>query len=342
MDACCDEHYQRQRNARSMLIAAFGMPGPFSVKGFATIQALVRRKLGDHASVTTDSLDGLIAAMEEQPDGPILLLSHYPQPALAAFLRDHAAGRVVFLEPTNDAVGHLMQTTQQTDMAIIRAVSASCACLASLPNMGPATLIHSHGMETFAATKAVRRIADAAGFRQLTEDDALEAADEASSGFSAASVLAPTCSTPSHLAYDVLAPFDHLFIDGVGPSFSWPQESFLLADTPGVPVRDPVDLTGAARCVIYGPYLHVPVGNWTARIALGFDDYVYDQSFSLELHGAGLLGRVRANAPDRSGLFATEFGFTVTEPHVPLEVRILTEHGAIEGVIDQITVSIFQ
>jgi len=329
-----------------MLIAAFGMPGALSSWGFAALQAMARHNFGDHAVVAVDTLDGLLTAMAEHPAVPILLTSQYPQPGLAAFVQQHAIGSVVFLERPDEAVSYLAQVTGETELAIIRAVSASCACLASLPNMGTKALIRRSKVEGLAAGDVLRRISDAVGLRPIAADDVPEltlamypAPGEHASQPPDVDALPALAHSSKRLAEEVLAPFGECLLDGSVESFSWPHECFLRGDEPGQLLQGAVDLTGAARCIIYGPYLHLPVGYWTARIVLGFDDCVYDQSFALELHGPGLLGRVRVNAPARSGLFAAEIGFAVAEPHVPLEMRVLTELGAIEGSIYRVNVS---
>lgn len=311
-----------------MLIAAFGMPGAWSSWGFAALHAMMSQSFEGYATAAVDTLDGLRAAMEEHPAVPVLLTSQYPPPELAAFAQQHAVGTVVFLEATADAVAHLEQATGEPEIAIIRAVSASCACLASLPAMAEKALIRRSAVEGLAPEEVVSRILEAVGPELVAANDM--------------PALMPRWREPARsdrrLAEAVLAPFDQCLLDGTVESFSWPHECFLPGDRPGELLQGPVDLTGAARCIIYGPYLHLPAGQWTARIVLGFDERIYDQSFVLEFHGSGLLGRVRVNAPASSGLFAAEIDFTVAEPHVALEMRVLTERGAIEGSIYRVDV----
>jgi hypothetical protein len=49
---------------------------------------------------------------------------------------------------------------------------------------------------------------------------------------------------------------------------AWPLELFLDWDRPGCFLRGPIDLTGPARFIVCGPYLHLPIGRWRARFVL--------------------------------------------------------------------------
>jgi len=323
------------------LIAAYGMPGALSNWGFAAVHAMADRSFGSHVAVAADTLDELLAAMAAAPSGPVVITSQYPQAALAEFVHERADRIVVFVESTHDSVAHLEQASGATDLAIVRAVSASCACLASLPYRPAAVLIHRCDVGHLPVGELEHRLAEALRLVPA-EPPGLALSEHGTmtlSRFLAAETHSRCDGLGADFAEEVLAPYDIAFLGETEAAFAWPQASFLVADQPGRLLQGPVDLTGPARCIVYGPYLHLPAGAWTACVRLGFDAHVYEQSFCLELHGAGLLARIRVNAPSRPGLFSTKFDFSVAEPHIPLEMRVLTEYGAIEGLIDRLDTS---
>lgn len=351
MTSSCGETHALPRGASPALIAAFGMPGVMSAWGFAALHAMARQAFGTYAAIETDTGDGLLRALAEGPGAPALVTSQYPQPSLVALLAQRRAPITLFLEDTQDAAAYLACTTGATEIGVLRAVSASCACLAGLRGLAGTTILHRSAIGRAPAERLVREISHLAGLPHessdpgprsgLAPDTALsfeELAAQTVEGYVPAAGAA--ASEAGTLAASVLAPLDGFFRDGRMRPLVWPRESFLLGDRPDEPVRGPIDLTGGARCVVYGPYLHLPAGAWTARILLGFDHRVYEQSFVMEMHGGSLLARARVGAPGAAGIFAAAMTFVVSEPHVPLELRILTERGAIEGAITSLSVEL--
>ena len=99
----------------------------------------------------------------------------------------------------------------------------------------------------------------------------------------------------------------------------------------GRPWTDPINLMGPARAVLYGPYFHLPVGEWTARVEFEIDGAV---------SGIEAVTDVRINevvtektfAMPAKGIFAYELSFHVSDPHHAVEIRIFIKKSAIEGV----------
>lgn len=48
----------------------------------------------------------------------------------------------------------------------------------------------------------------------------------------------------------------------------WEKEMFLLGDTAGRLTNDPIDVTGRARFLVYGPYVHMEPGRWRVIVSL--------------------------------------------------------------------------
>jgi hypothetical protein len=138
---------------------------------------------------------------------------------------------------------------------------------------------------------------------------------------------------------DVLEPLDEMFTGGELPPVVWPQTVFLRGDRPDEIATGVVELTGGARCLVYGPYLYLPPGRWSARAIVGFDEATYEQSFVMEVHGGEVLARIRAQLP-APGLFSAHLEFYSSKPEAPMELRILMENGAIEGAISFLRVEL--
>jgi hypothetical protein len=111
-----------------------------------------------------------------------------------------------------------------------------------------------------------------------------------------------------------------------------------LGDKPNVVAPVAIDVTGRARIIFYGPYLHLPQGQWKARVLIGFSQDIGGMPFTIEAYSTELLGKARIFAA-HGGIFEFEFEARVTTPHEPIEVRIMSEQGAIEGHMGLVSIS---
>ena len=93
-----------------------------------------------------------------------------------------------------------------------------------------------------------------------------------------------------------------------------------------------LDLTGPARVICYGPYFRLPPGRWTARVRLAFSPHCMGAPLALEMHGEAQRGHCRFRVP-RAGLFEAVFPFVIPSAREALELRLVSERGAIEGAL---------
>jgi hypothetical protein len=119
---------------------------------------------------------------------------------------------------------------------------------------------------------------------------------------------------------------------GTRLAVTWPRDCLFWGDQPGTRLPRILDMTGPARVIAYGPYFALPCGRWTIRTTLAVSPASRGAPLALELHGANQLGRF-AFSVDRPGLFAATFVVTVPSSREPLEFRLVTERGAIEGTL---------
>jgi hypothetical protein len=113
---------------------------------------------------------------------------------------------------------------------------------------------------------------------------------------------------------------------------TWPRSCLYWGDSPGEALPRVLDLTGPSRILAYGPYLALPPGRWTMTTTLALSPASRGAVLSLGLYGAADLGRFEFQV-DGPGLFKASIPVTVVSPREPLEIRLVTERGAIEGTI---------
>jgi hypothetical protein len=134
------------------------------------------------------------------------------------------------------------------------------------------------------------------------------------------------------LAYEVVEPMLAAAATGTPQAVRWSRDCLFWGDHPDEKLPRVVGLTGPARVLAYGPYLHLPPGVWTVRATLAFSPGAAGSPFAVELHSNALLGRGRFK-PASAGVFLASFRADVASAHLANEIRVINENGAIEGDI---------
>jgi hypothetical protein len=106
----------------------------------------------------------------------------------------------------------------------------------------------------------------------------------------------------------------------------WTRDLFIVASDPGkspTEVLDVSHVSGDDRFLIYGPYIQLPPGSWTARVLLGLSRDAAGYTFVVDAYA----GKRLANSsfqPLHGGVFAPEITFSIDEANGPgLEIRVL-------------------
>ncbi|NLR97981.1 hypothetical protein HGP17_14265 [Rhizobium sp. P38BS-XIX] len=336
------------------ILFAFGMPGVMSSWGVAAVHALAREAFGDYTVIATDTVDDLKQHVRSGSDAHAVLVSQFPETRLSDLILKINVPFLLCLEDPVDAVSYLARATEQRDFGLVRAVSASLACLEPLAKASGALVLRRNDVghrssidlllkkidEHFSIDLTLDQITSALLHVGMTPSIETPTTDIPKLEDAAAAVIAgyltpeeevPELSgTLRETARKVLRPLE--FARG-RPSLSeifWPREAFLSGDRLGEGLDSSLDLTGGARCLIYGPYLHLPTGRWNARFLFDVEEDCYGQIFTLEIHAAELLGKLRV-CPQGVGSFETDVPVEVIDPRAPIEIRLMMDSGAIEG-----------
>jgi len=136
----------------------------------------------------------------------------------------------------------------------------------------------------------------------------------------------------TELVEQVLEPAFRFAATGNREMVIWPRACLLWGDRPGEPAPRVLDLTGPSRVLAYGPYFRLAPGRWTARVMLAFSPSCREAPFAIEMHGSALFGRRRFHVP-RAGVFWAAVPFDVPSAREAIELRLVSERGAIEGTL---------
>ena len=83
----------------------------------------------------------------------------------------------------------------------------------------------------------------------------------------------------------------------------WPREIFFSGDDGGQFVAGHQELTGPARFFIYGPYMHLPAGNWVALIEIEVSENYSGNRLQADVVSGEILGAITADLPG-NGVFS--------------------------------------
>lgn len=139
--------------------------------------------------------------------------------------------------------------------------------------------------------------------------------------------LAPTLASTVHAAVDPL-------ISGTGRDSPviWPRELFLTTEGAPGPATGIIDVTGKSRCLLYGPYLRLPVGQWSCALMFGCDGTAVGLPMVADIVAGRVLNQVSFTI-ESGGIFEVEIPFENTEADSLIEVRLFTAKAAFEGHI---------
>ncbi|TIX87010.1 hypothetical protein [Rhizobium sp. P44RR-XXIV] len=336
------------------ILFAFGMPGVMSSWGVAAVHALAREAFGEYTIITTDTIEDLKQHVQSRSGTHAVLVSQFPEARLSELIVKINVPFLLCLEDPIDAVSYLARATDQRDFGLVRAVSASLACLEPLTSASAGLVLRRNDIGQRSSIDLLLKKIDEHFSTELTFEQISSALLHVGMGSpdgasntgvpkleeAAAAVivgyLTPKEEVPElseslrELAGKVLRPLQFGHAETARPSIFWPRETFLAGDRLGEGLDSSLDLTGGARCLIYGPYLHLPSGRWDAKFLFDVEEDCHGQIFTLEIHANELLGRLRV-CPQGTGSFETAVPVEVLDPRTPIEIRLMMDSGAIEG-----------
>jgi hypothetical protein len=319
---------------------ALGAPSVLATWGFDFLKEVCAH-LQDQIDVRLIDRDDEVGA----PGQRFFCFSHFTSPSLRAVMNSGTAPIVLFLDDPCDSVRYLKLSADCSMIEALRIQTAAAAGHASL--FGSPAVLAVHRLQS-GPTQAIlslmlkhlRLDLPSSIYETLVakfvgpgdENTALETSlRNYVVGYEPLDCV-PTILTAEEVQIinDVLAPVILMSISENAAPVVWPTKIFFSGDRLEAPAPLAADLTGGARILYYGPYLHLPAGRWTVRMIVGFSAGSRGTPFSVEVYGGNLLARAIMVA-EAKGIFNASFEFTHDAPYEAIEIRLRTDRGAIEG-----------
>lgn len=271
-----------------------------------------------------------------------------PSPECALVLSRSRSKIAIFPDGFEDSVGFLMEQHGADFASAVRYATRGAASVTALLDRGNAGLLPAPAGSTLLAHH-VRRLAL---FFGIEPSGPLVADLLARLGFAPGEGEAVTYEEalvrhlPARLrsgerlaalaeadrdALQAMAPgYDGLFGPNP-PAILWPPRLCFLGDRPGEALHGPIDLTGPARTLSYGPYLHLPPGDWEASVTLATGANRSGNRVSVRFVGAaGLREADRVDLPE-AGRIELRTPLAVETASEGIELLLAADEGAIEG-----------
>lgn len=115
-------------------------------------------------------------------------------------------------------------------------------------------------------------------------------------------------------------------------ALEWPPFALLRPDFPDRLTVGPIELTGPARFIHYGPYFALPLGRWQADLVFEVSGCLSDNQIAIDVVAGTVLSAVKLKLPPQ-GVYGCDISFDIDTPSNPVEIRLQLLTGAIEGLL---------
>jgi hypothetical protein len=324
-----------------MIFPSIGLPGGFA-DWCDTVMARLAARLGGEVSRASwpnlaDMLGytDLSGALDEvgrtliRSNGAHLVMgTRKPDERLQAAIAETHTRFLVALDDPCEAVADIVAETNAPLRMATRAVANSCPLImrfAALPEA--LTLYAAAAMADPEGT--VRKIADHFGI-SLTADDVGGIVDELSGASRDAGTTdvardwtARIPETGHKMVDGALSGYREYFTGGTLGQLVWARDLFILVSDPSRGPTEPLDVSGGARYLWFGPYIDLPSGSWTAHVVLGFSPETAGHSFVVDAFAGRQLAATTV-VPASGGIYTTEVTFTLGEQRgMGAEIRVM-------------------
>ncbi|MBB4952241.1 hypothetical protein H4S14_000283 [Agrobacterium vitis] len=327
-----------------MLIATFGPSSAFThwcVNALNTISSIV---LGEFDYVSVSTIQDFKIALASRKSKHVHLYTNFPDRGLIeAFQKSHIPFLAIVEDP-DDITGFLMRDLSCSWMHALRLTNLSFATIADLCSSPTALRLSRSNRLTLG--RFVEQVINHLGLEVDQEqfDNILERFLPGGGAMShvedALLRQIPSAMPIGHkpdlpdLEQSIIKllhsgmRYDN---DGKIPqTFRWPSE--LLIGHEGVDhvLRQPIEMLGPARFLVYGPYLHLPAGDWEITLPLEITENLSGNWIDVDVINEIVLHAESFKLPV-SGRMALILKFSISESRVPVNIRIFQRQGAIEG-----------
>ncbi|MGU3495268.1 hypothetical protein ACLBXM_14590 [Xanthobacteraceae bacterium A53D] len=336
-----------------MLITTFGAPSSYTQCCIYLMRLLTAKLLREVDYIAVSERTQLKEAWENRSRSHVFFFSDFPERALVNVFLNIDAPSIVFLEDPDVITDYIMRERKVTWPWAVRLTNQCMITIGDIIASENALVLRREYeltlREFFNAiiqhyeikakeeqlASIVRKITKGKGKEIYTLDTPLETVllerwPKTRTREQSLKALARTDLGTVHQMNDALKP---ILAGRRLEQMAWPQEMFIAGDRPNDTLIGVIEMLGPARCLSYGPYLHLPAGEWTLLLDLGVRENFSGNSVDIDILQGEVITMDRFALP-AEGDFQLRATFEVVEPRLPIQVRVLMREGAIEGMLE--------
>jgi hypothetical protein len=332
-----------------VILVSVGLPGPLSQWCDAVMAGLAGRLGGEVASGTWPELHELFLVQAANSilesvgrflvrgnARHVVIGARQPDQALRRVFAENRTPFVLALDDPANAVTAIIVETGADPQPAVRAVANSCPFVMQFTGL-PGALAVDPALVRDDPEAAVAAIAAHFGIETDHEGRAaiLDAVGplEGEAWRQGRQLLEERLSAAHKMIDGALSGYRNAFRSGNIDQLVWTRDLFFLASEGGGTPIEPIDISGGSRVLTFGPYIHLPAGDWSAQIVLGFSLQAATATFEVDVFAGGQLARTSL-VPGTPGIHAATLIFSIDEPRgVGVEVRVMVISDRAAGAV---------
>jgi len=314
-----------------MIFFSIGLPSRFAELCDALTARLAEHCLGSVALGSFNSFEDIATAAIRSEAAHLVAASRQPVVRLQTEIVGAGRPFLVALGDVRSALWDLLQRPGYDIALATREIASSCAAMLSLTKAPGALLLPGiHGEDPVNLASA---IASHFGFAVAPRNLAAIAASVTDLDAGPMQEPAWIDGLSDHeqaIVSGALQPYVSYFAGGELEPIVWEADLF-FANEERLPAIGPIDITGLGRILVFGPYINLPPGPWSATIVVGFSAETAGVGFVIEVYAGAQLATARAQ-PIGEQVIESTLQFTIEDSvDQPVEIRIISERAAFDG-----------
>ncbi|MGH7116507.1 MAG: hypothetical protein ACREE9_18670, partial [Stellaceae bacterium] len=327
-----------------MLFFVMGPPGRFVEGCEALVGRLVERALGSAELTSGNTLEEIARNLLRSGLSHGVVVAYQPGGRLRRALVESGRSFIVALDDPRAVLADMVRRRGIAMATATQMVASSCAASLCFRETPGALVLQADrdGRDRLSLAQAI------AGHLQLDLDSAeigeivrsLGEADPAPEVEPAADWWGGLEQAERTIAGGALdAYLDISAGRELGP-FAWSPGLFFMGDRPTEHVTSSIDITGRVRCLLRGPRILLPPGNWSLSVALHVSPEAAEHSFLLEVTAGAPLSRISIRPTD-AGMIRADLTLSLEElPDRPTDLALSTERAAFGGHLSLLGVTL--
>jgi hypothetical protein len=316
-----------------MLVSVFGDPSQRALFGLRAIQILTEVSRGPYHWVCAGTADDLLAAWGAPTKKHTVFFNDIPDHRVSSLFLEYQAPMVLFIDSAARVMDSLTLERNFDLITAARVTSQSLSCLHEIA-LSPRCFVVFGPLDIKRISSLLPRFASV--FDIPFDQRIFEVTVQHIAELSAPGPTPANTAEPAEMLEAVqrcLAGFEPMMTRKAVDYVEWPREVFLDADREGIPLCREIDLTGPARLLLFGPFLHLPKGSWTASTTFEVSKNFSGNILKIDIYYEGVIGEWECSMP-KEGVYNFDLRFNIPEPRFPIQMRFYIQQGAIEGSFD--------